>query len=196
MIAAYVRVSSPKRNGQSRQDTASQRSRITEWLSAHGYATDGVTWYEDYATGRNVRRSGLDALLTACRAGQAKQIVATDLSRISRSVSDAVALVRGLHTEGVSLHLVNQGFTFEANALNSAMLQIMAVLAELESSTKSERIKAGLSVARGNGQRLGRPKGSANRDRVQRLRQDGVSVKEIAAKLGLSRAGVYFLLAS
>ncbi len=73
MIAAYIRVSSPKRNGQSRQDTASQRARITEWLTSHGYASDAVTWHEDYATGRNVRRSGLDALLTACRAGQVKQ---------------------------------------------------------------------------------------------------------------------------
>lgn len=189
-IAAYCRVSSPKTNGQSRQDTKSQRERIKAYAKAQGYAR--VRWFEDHATGRNAKRDGLGELLDACRSGSVRTILVTDLSRLSRSVKDAVALIGELHERDVKLCCINQGLTFDRSAMSTFMLQVFAALAELESSIKSERIKAGLAASN---KTPGRPRDEAKRARVRKMRSKGWTIQKIAAEMKLTKAGVYYLLA-
>ena len=59
-------------------------------------------------------------------------------------------------------------------------------------SIKSERIKAGLAVT---DKRLGRPRDEAKRKRIYDLRKQGLTIQNIADKMDLSKAGVYYLLA-
>ncbi|HNQ22457.1 MAG TPA: recombinase family protein [Phycisphaerae bacterium] len=190
MIGAYIRVSSPKRLA--RQDTASQRARIGQYAKAHGLTSP--RWYEDHASGRTAKRPALAELLADCRKGAVSQILVSDLSRLSRSVKDAVELVRELVAHNVKLVCVNQGFSFEPSALNNAMLQIMAVLAELESAIKSERIKAGLELARERGVRLGAKPDHRKRQQARILRDKGLTYRAIASQMKISHQGVWYLL--
>jgi len=48
-----------------------------------------------------------------------------------------------------------------------------------------ERISAGIRNARDSGKQLGRPRRIVNHDEVRRLRAEGVSLREIATKLGV-----------
>jgi DNA invertase Pin-like site-specific DNA recombinase len=54
----------------------------------------------------------------------------------------------------------------------------------------SERVRAGLSTARNKGKRLGRPKVFVSRARIESLRQEGLSWREIAQQLGSNTATV------
>ncbi len=51
--------------------------------------------------------------------------------------------MRERHDKHVDLVCINQGLTFDRSAMSTFMLQVFAAWAELESSIKSERIRAG-----------------------------------------------------
>lgn len=63
------------------------------------------------------------------------------------------------------------------------LLYIMAAFAELEREIIRERVTAGVRAARANGKMLGRPKRVFRRDEALRLREQGMSWRQIAAQL-------------
>jgi DNA invertase Pin-like site-specific DNA recombinase len=64
------------------------------------------------------------------------------------------------------------------------MAALLAVFAEFEREILRERVRAGLTHARQNGKRLGRPATAAmHADQVRRLRRSGLSKSEIARRL-------------
>jgi putative DNA-invertase from lambdoid prophage Rac len=70
------------------------------------------------------------------------------------------------------------------------MLTIMAGLAEFERSLIQERIKSGVALARSKGKVFGRKPGSkADKycDEIARLKEEGLSIRVIANRLGLSK---------
>jgi DNA invertase Pin-like site-specific DNA recombinase len=74
------------------------------------------------------------------------------------------------------------------------MFTIIGAMAELERNIIRERVLAGMEHARRNGTKsgkaVGRPKAVFNRDEVVKLRQDGLSWREIARKLRVGAATV------
>ena len=66
------------------------------------------------------------------------------------------------------------------------MLAILACIAKQERVRLSERVPAGLSRARAQGKVLGRPKTAVRPERVRRLRQSGLPIRQIAAEMGVS----------
>lgn len=67
-------------------------------------------------------------------------------------------------------------------------------MAELERSVIRERVVAGLDFARANGTKsgrsIGRPRVLLSRDQVDPLRSDGLSWRQIAARLNASPSAV------
>lgn len=59
-----------------------------------------------------------------------------------------------------------------------------------------ERTIAGLERARAQGKRLGRPKVVVSRERIHALRDEGKSLSEIAAAVGIGKTSVYRILGS
>lgn len=55
---------------------------------------------------------------------------------------------------------------------------------------ETERVAAGIRVARQNGKRLGRPRVTVSTDEILRLRADGQSSRKIAAALGIGEGTV------
>ena len=68
------------------------------------------------------------------------------------------------------------------------MIAIVATVAKRERIRISERVKAGLATARHKGKRLGRPRVFVSRSRIESLRQEGKSWREIAAELNTNTA--------
>lgn len=66
------------------------------------------------------------------------------------------------------------------------MFQIIGAMAEFESSLIQERVRAGLRNAKLNGKTLGRPRRIVNSDEMTRLRDQGVSFRDIAKAVGAS----------
>lgn len=70
-------------------------------------------------------------------------------------------------------------------------VQVFAALSELESNHASERIRAGLQVAKAKGKTLGRPVNDHRRAKLARWDRANVPVKDQAKRLGVSLAAVY-----
>jgi hypothetical protein len=73
--------------------------------------------------------------------------------------------------------------------MGRAMFTSIAAMAELERSIIRERVVAGLEYARQHGTKsgkaVGRPKAVFRRDEVAALKQQGLSLRQIARKLGV-----------
>jgi len=74
--------------------------------------------------------------------------------------------------------------------------QLSGAFAEFERDCIRERVKAGLRNARAKGKRLGRPCASVDAGRIDRLRIQERSVREIASELGYSRGLVHKTIAN
>lgn len=69
-------------------------------------------------------------------------------------------------------------------------------MAELERSLIVERVNAGLARAKREGKTLGRPQVIVDREKVSRLRTEGLSVRAIANKLHVSKSTVHNLISA
>ena len=185
----YCRVSSPKRNGRSRQKTDSQKLALKRYCQEHGIKRP--TYIEDHATGRNQDREGFQQVMEACRNGKSQQLIVWKLDRLGRSMIETIKTIRELMTLKIRIVVTTQGLTFDQSPYSIFLIQLFAALAELESNHASERIKAGLSVAKAKGTKLGRPLDQKKRAKLSRWNAAKVPVKEQAKRLKISLASVY-----
>jgi len=149
------------------------------------------------------KRSGLDssnrpALKAALRhVRQGDSFTITKIDRLARSATDLLNIVQELERKGVSLHVTDQNID-TATPAGKAMLQMLAVFAEFEASIRAERQSDGIAKAKANGVKFGR-KARATPEvitEIKRLRRDdGLLIREIMQRTGLSKASVYRALA-
>jgi DNA invertase Pin-like site-specific DNA recombinase len=71
------------------------------------------------------------------------------------------------------------------------MFQIIGAMAEFERALIQERVKAGLRNARAKGKKLGRPRQFVEHSKLNQLRDQGLSWRAIAKKLGVGIGTVY-----
>src|SRR5262245_32563431 len=118
-----------------------------------------VKVYKDHgisgAKGRD-KRPAFDALCRDANRRQFEVVMAWSVDRLGRSLQDLVAFLSELHALRIDLYLHQQALDTTTSA-GKAMFQIMCVFAEFERAMISERVRAGLARARGEGKRLGRP---------------------------------------
>jgi DNA invertase Pin-like site-specific DNA recombinase len=69
--------------------------------------------------------------------------------------------------------------------LVQALFTIVSAVAQLERDLIRERVSAGIRNARANSKKLGRPKNAVDRERILKLKAEGHSLRQIAAKLGV-----------
>ena len=101
---------------------------------------------------------------------------------------DLLTTLQELHAKEVDLYLHQQGLDTSTPS-GRAMFGMMGVFAEFERAMIQERVKAGLSRARAEGIRLGRPslesKDPKRAARVRELRAQGFGTRKIARELGI-----------
>lgn len=92
---------------------------------------------------------------------------------------------------GVRIDVITQGITFDNSPYSKFLIGLFSILSQMESDHASERIRAGLQVARAKGTKLGRPVNKKQRAKLLRWQQAKLPVKEQAKRLGISLASVY-----
>ncbi len=135
-------------------------------------------------------RDELNTLLDFVREGD--ELVVTRIDRLARSVYDLQKIVRHLSDKGVSLKATEQPID-TSTAAGKCFLDMLGVFAEFETNLRKERQMEGISRAKAEGKYKGRPS-SINGTQVRQMKSEGMSVKDICAELGVSRASVYRLL--
>src|SRR6476661_8389654 len=179
-VALYLRVST---NGQTVEN---QRLELEAWAGRAGhevtavYADEGISG----AKGRD-RRPEFDRMLKDAVRRRFDMLAAWSVDRLGRSLPDLVNALKELHEAGVGLFLHQQGLD-TTTASGRAMYGMMGVFAEYERAMIRERVNAGLSRARAEGKKLGRPRiGADLEQRVRELRSAGKGIKAVAKELSV-----------
>ena len=174
--ALYLRVS------KNEQTIENQRLELERVASAKGWKIVSVFTDEGVSGsfGRSVR-SQYDSMLKKGVQAQHDVVMAWDVSRLSRSLSDLVQTLEELHACGIDLYLHQQAIDTTTPA-GKAMFQMCGVFAEFERGILSERVKAGLSRAREEGKVLGRPFKVANIKAIIEDRKSGKTIRQIALR--------------
>jgi DNA-binding CsgD family transcriptional regulator len=106
------------------------------------------------------------------------------LARFARSTKHLLLALEEFRSLGV------QFFSYQENIdtsspLGQALFTIVSAVAQLERDLIRERVSAGVRNARARGKQFGRPRRNVNQDELRRLRSEGASLRQIAAKLGI-----------
>lgn len=190
-VALYVRVST---DGQTVENQSRELADVAErhgWNVVQVFADEGVSG----AKGRD-QRPGFDALCKSVARREVDMVAAWSVDRLGRSLQDLIGFLGELHGKRVDLYLHQQGLDTSTPA-GRAMFQMLGVFAEFERAMIRERVNAGLARAKAQGKRLGRPPvADAKADKVRAAKAKGLSVREIAGKLGLGVGTVHRILAA
>jgi DNA invertase Pin-like site-specific DNA recombinase len=150
--------------------------------------------YEEVAGGARTHRPVLDALLAELRPGDV--LVIWKLDRLGRSLRHLVDLAGVLLEQGVGLKSLNDPID-TTTSQGRLVFNLFGSLAEFERDLIRERTCAGLTAARARGRLGGRPKGltpAAERTACAAetlYRERRLSVREIAAQLGIAKSTLY-----
>lgn len=179
-VGIYLRVST---QGQS---TGLQRKEIESFLAARGWSQ--VEIYEDKLTGTNANRPELRRLLKDAGERKLDTVVCWKICRIARSLKDLVSTLQEFNDVGVSFISLKDQIDM-TTASGRLLTHLLGAFAEFEASLIRERVVAGLTHAKRNGVRLGRPP-RINESFVFQLRTSGLSLSQIAKRVGASKGAV------
>ena len=149
--------------------------------------------FTDKASGKDINRPELDAMLAFAREGDT--VVVHSMDRLARNLDDLRKLVQSLTKRGVRIEFVKESLAFsgEDSPMANLMLSVMGAFAEFERALIRERQKEGIALAKLRGAYRGRKK-ALSPDRAAELLQRvkaGEQKAKLAREFGISRETLY-----
>ena len=149
--------------------------------------------FTDKASGKDINRPELDAMLAVAREGDT--VVVHSMDRLARNLDDLRKLVQSLTKRGVRIEFVKESLAFsgEDSPMANLMLSVMGAFAEFERALIRERQREGIAVARQRGAYRGRKRSLSDEivAELHRRVDDGERKAVIARDLGISRETLY-----
>jgi DNA invertase Pin-like site-specific DNA recombinase len=176
-IGIYARVSTKD------QSCEMQLRDLRTYCAARGF--DLVREYVDVGQcGAKDSRPELNKLMDDARKRQFDAIVVWRFDRFARSTKHLLLALEEFRSLGIQFISYQENID-TSSALGQALFTIVSAVAQLERDLIRERVSAGIRNARANGKKLGRPKSTVDRERILELKAQGLSLRQIAAKLGV-----------
>jgi DNA invertase Pin-like site-specific DNA recombinase len=183
--AIYLRVSTDRQTLENQRQALRAVADRRGWEIVTVYTDAGISGAKERAD-----RPGLDQMLNAAIKGSFDVVMAWSIDRLGRSLIDLLGTVQHLEACDVDLYLDQQSIDTTTPA-GRLMFQICGAFAEFERSMIRQRISAGLSRAKAQGKRLGRPKVPSTVERqAQRHLAKGIGILKVAKSLGLGTGTV------
>jgi putative DNA-invertase from lambdoid prophage Rac len=182
----YARVSTQDQN-----TLPLQMAELAEYTKRRGWS---IALQEAEIGSGAKTRPQREKLMRAARRREIDVIVVWRLDRWGRSILDLIGTLNELHSAGVGFVSLNEALDL-TSAAGRALAGMLAVFAEFERDILRDRVKAGIAHARAQGRPHGRPVTIQSLiPKIRELAADGVSKRQIAATLGISRTSVRRLL--
>lgn len=186
--AIYIRVSSDS------QITDSQDSEIAKWQEREQVPADACERYVDQGvTGTKMARPAMRRLMTDVALKKVQKIVIWRMDRLGRTAAGLTSLFEDLTKHGVTLVSIRDGFDLDTPS-GRLMANVLASVSQFETEVRRERQMAGMEAAKARGVFKGRKPGSTEvkygPKKARRMKERGLTLKEIAAALGCSERTV------
>lgn len=149
--------------------------------------------FADKASGKDIKRPELDALMNFARTGDT--VIAHSMDRLARNLDDLRRIVQMLTQRGVHIEFVKErlSFTGEDSPMANLMLSVMGAFADFERSLIRERQREGITLAKQRGAYRGRKKLLSDL-KIAELRRrvaSGEQKTSLAHEFGISRETLY-----
>jgi DNA invertase Pin-like site-specific DNA recombinase len=175
--AIYARVSTKD------QSCDLQLRDLRSYCTARGLSV--LREYVDIGeSGAKDSRPQLNELMAAGRKRQFDAVMVWRFDRFARSTKHLLLALEEFRSLGIQFISYQENID-TSSPLGQALFTIVSAVAQLERDLIRERVSAGIRNARACGKQLGRPRRVVNHNEVMRLRSEGASLRQIAAKLGI-----------
>jgi len=164
-IIGYIRISTD------RQDLDKQRHLLLEHARRQHLFIDEFVEIEMSSRKSNAARR-IDELIAKLDTGDL--LLVAELSRLGREMLQVLNIINALSEKGVEITFIRQPELSTSGDYGKLLLAIYSYFAEAERTFISLRVKQGLATARAKGVKLGRPKGSRNRERILDAHRDEI----------------------
>lgn len=186
MIVGYLRVSTGK------QHPANQQDEIRRFAESRNWKID--LWVTEVVSGKKHERDRkLGRLLR--RLKRDDTLVVTEISRLSRTLTDVMSIMGKCLEKGVNLYTTKEKYCFDGSINSKVLCFAFGLVAEIERNLISMRTKEALALRKAEGVVLGRRKGSCtkqnhlikHRMEIIRMLDDDHSVADLCRCFGVSR---------
>lgn len=150
-VVGYIRVSTDEQE-RSGLGLEAQEAKVRAYCELYGHELVGLE--VDAASGKDMRRAGLDNALAMLRAKRADGLVIAKLDRLTRSVRDMGDLLER-YFSGLASLLVVQEQIDTSTASGRMMLNLLTTVAQWERETIGERTCDALKAKRARGEKTG-----------------------------------------
>jgi DNA invertase Pin-like site-specific DNA recombinase len=189
-VAIYARVSTGEQNSEL------QLRELRDCAERRGFIIHRE--YVETVPGdvrRRKRAPEFEAMMADARRRRFDCVLVWKYDRFARSLGALVAALQEFRDLGIDFISHTQAID-TTTPMGRLFFHVIGSFAEFERDVIVERVRAGLANARAKGKRLGRPiQDPAAEQRVLALKRDeGLSLRQIAAREGLSPSGVRKML--
>jgi DNA invertase Pin-like site-specific DNA recombinase len=182
--AIYARVSTAHGG----QNPEMQLRELREYCQRRGWDVAGE--YVDVGiSGSKERRPQLDRLLADCRRRLVGAVVVYRYDRFARSLRQLVNALCEFDALGIQFVSLHEGV--DTSTPNGRLVfGIFASIAEFERELIRDRVRSGIAAARAKGKKLGRPRLNVAASQIASLRAEGLTLRQIASRVGCSTGKV------
>lgn len=186
MVIAYLKISTGK------QLLANQQDEISRFAKSKNLTVD--RWVTETVSGRKAQKERkLGPLLKKLKAGDT--LIVTELSRLSRTLTDIMAIMGLCLEKNITLYSTKDGYAFDDSINSKVLCFAFGLVAEIERNLISMRTKEALALRKAEGIQLGRRTGSYtklnllldNKDDIVDMVKRGASIARVCHHYGVSR---------
>jgi DNA invertase Pin-like site-specific DNA recombinase len=186
---AYLRVSTD------RQDTQNQKLSMLDYCNQHHLSP--LKFVEDTISGKTPwRKRAIGSVLDKVVKGD--MIVVAEVSRLGRSTLQVLEILEIAAQKGVSVHVAKNNMVMDGSMQATITATILGLTAQIEREFISARTKEALAKRKIDGMKLGRPKGHAERlkldahhDMIMGYLKKGINKRAISKLIECSPSTLY-----
>lgn len=178
-VGIYARVSRAEQHPENQLLELRRYAEARGWVIADEYVDHGVSGALD-------SRPALNKLMDAVRKRRLDRVLVARFDRFGRSVKHLILALDEFRNLGVQFTSLADNVD-TGTPMGRMAFALIAAVAEFERAIITDRIHSGLRRAQAEGKKLGRPKIAIDSGRVKALRGQGLSLRQIAVQMSISK---------
>ena len=183
-VALYARVSTST----GKQDTETQLHQLRQYCQARDFTI--YKEYMDEMSGTRNDRPRFNQMMDAARKRQFDAVLVFRFDRFSRSTKTLIDSLEEFQNIGIDFISFSENID-TSTPMGKCMFTIIGAFSAMEREVIRERVCAGLDNAKAKGVELGRPREKFDTALAISLSKQGLGVRKIAKRVGVSYGTVH-----